>query len=200
MASYNSHPLPTPPGGLGQSQQSYTQNPPPQQRYPQQYQQQQQQQQQPSQQQHQYQPQNRPDQQQKQRPRSRGFSFRSDKSHKSHKSSGSKDHHHKIDLHETTAEKESRRLHTKADPSVAMNEAEPGMLRPSPARQREHARVKRVRLLTDHFNSCCPGECQDPVGTSPRDSAQGRTRQPDRYAPERARHLEGQSVSRTNIS
>ncbi|OIW34563.1 hypothetical protein CONLIGDRAFT_675530 [Coniochaeta ligniaria NRRL 30616] len=121
MASYNSHPLPTPPG-QGQSQQGFPQNPPPQ-RYPQQYQQQQQPQ--PPQQQHQDQQQNRPDQQQKPRPRSRGFSFRSDKSHKSHKSSGSKDQHQKIDLHETAAEKESHRLHTKADPSVAINEAEP---------------------------------------------------------------------------
>jgi hypothetical protein len=61
--------------------------------------------------------------QQKQRPRSRGFSFRSDRSHKS---SGSNGHHPKVDLHETAAEKEAKRLHTKADPSVAMNEAEPG--------------------------------------------------------------------------
>lgn len=48
--------------------------------------------------------------------KSRSFSFRSDKSHKS---SGSKD------VHETHNEKESRRLHSKADPSLAMNEAEP---------------------------------------------------------------------------
>lgn len=124
MASHNSHPLPMPPG-QGQTQQSFYQNPP--QQYPQQYQQQRQQQKQPQlqqrpqqQQQQQYQQEYQPAQQ-KPRPRSRGFSFRSDKSHKS---SGSKEHH-KVDLHETAAEKESKRLHTKADPSMAMNEAEP---------------------------------------------------------------------------
>lgn len=47
--------------------------------------------------------------------KSRSFSFRSDKSHGSNK----------LDLHETSAEKEAKRLHSKADPSVAMNEAEP---------------------------------------------------------------------------
>lgn len=31
----------------------------------------------------------------------------------------------KIDLHETSAEKEAKRLHSKADPTLAMNEAEP---------------------------------------------------------------------------
>lgn len=126
MASQNSHPLPVPPG-QGPSQQSFAQNTPPQQqRYPQQQYQQQQPQLPPQQQQRQYQQQRQPDQQ-KPRPRSRGFSFRSEKSHKSHKSSGSKDQHNKIDLHESAAEKESNRLHTKADPSVAMNEAEPCM-------------------------------------------------------------------------
>ncbi|KAL2144148.1 hypothetical protein VTI28DRAFT_9523 [Corynascus sepedonium] len=53
------------------------------------------------------------------RPRkSRAFSFRSDKSH----GSGS---NHKVDLHETPAEKEAKRLHSKADPTLAMQEAEP---------------------------------------------------------------------------
>ncbi|KAK4240012.1 hypothetical protein C8A03DRAFT_42391 [Achaetomium macrosporum] len=52
--------------------------------------------------------------------KSRAFSFRSDKSHKS-QGSGS----HKIDLHETSAEKEAKRLHSKADPTLAMQEAEP---------------------------------------------------------------------------
>jgi hypothetical protein len=47
---------------------------------------------------------------------SRTFSFHSEKSQKS---SGNKD------LQETHAEKESRRLHTKADPTLAMSEAEP---------------------------------------------------------------------------
>jgi len=59
-------------------------------------------------------------QQFQQRPRAKsGFSFRS---HHSKDSSGSG---HKIDLHETHEEKDSRRLHTKADPSMAMQEAEP---------------------------------------------------------------------------
>lgn len=62
-------------------------------------------------------PQARPDQG---RPRAKSsFSFRSNHSHKS---SGS---NHKIDLHETHEEKNSKRLHTKADPSLAMTEAEP---------------------------------------------------------------------------
>ncbi|KAF6808264.1 hypothetical protein CMUS01_13936 [Colletotrichum musicola] len=51
--------------------------------------------------------------------RPRTFSFQSNKSHKS---SGS---NHKIELHETPEEKEAKRLHTKADPTVAMSEAEP---------------------------------------------------------------------------
>ncbi|KAK4218195.1 hypothetical protein QBC37DRAFT_7461 [Rhypophila decipiens] len=49
--------------------------------------------------------------------RTRGFSFRSDKSHGSNSN--------KIDLHETHLEKEAKRLHTKADPTMAMNEQEP---------------------------------------------------------------------------
>jgi hypothetical protein len=53
--------------------------------------------------------------------KSRTFSFQSQKSHKSHKSSGSKDN----PLHETHEEKEAKRLHSKADPSLAISEAEP---------------------------------------------------------------------------
>jgi hypothetical protein len=49
---------------------------------------------------------------------SRTFSFHSQKSHKS---SGSKD------LQETHAEKEAKRLHSKADPTLAISEAEPCM-------------------------------------------------------------------------
>lgn len=53
------------------------------------------------------------------RPRKpRAFGFRSDKS----RGSGS---NHKVDLHETSAEKEAKRLHSKADPTFAMQEAEP---------------------------------------------------------------------------
>ncbi len=43
--------------------------------------------------------------------KSRTFSYKSDKSN---------------DLHETSAEKEAKRLHSKADPTLAMNEMEPG--------------------------------------------------------------------------
>ncbi len=56
----------------------------------------------------------------KHRPRSRAFSFRSDKSQKSATS-----HNHKIQGAETHEEKEAKRLHSKADPTLAMNEAEP---------------------------------------------------------------------------
>ncbi|KAJ3955241.1 hypothetical protein N0V92_008236 [Colletotrichum tropicale] len=58
-------------------------------------------------------------QQRRSRSRPRTFSFQSNKSHKSSGSS------HKIDFHETPEEKEAKRLHTKADPTVAMSEAEP---------------------------------------------------------------------------
>lgn len=59
------------------------------------------------------------------RPRSRGFSLQSDKSQKSDK----KEH-----LVESHNEKERRRLHSKADPTMAMNEAEPCTLLPLFAR------------------------------------------------------------------
>ncbi|KAH6675492.1 hypothetical protein B0J14DRAFT_652343 [Halenospora varia] len=67
--------------------------------------------------QNQYQNQQRPGQQ---RPRTKStFSFRSNHSHKSSNSSN------KVDLHETHQEKEAKRLQTKADPSMAITEAEP---------------------------------------------------------------------------
>ncbi|KAL1841106.1 hypothetical protein VTJ49DRAFT_7384 [Mycothermus thermophilus] len=58
----------------------------------------------------------RPAQQQEKARKSRAFSFLSDKSHRNSK---------KIDLHETSAEKEAKRLHSKADPTLAIHEAEP---------------------------------------------------------------------------
>src|SRR5450432_2484082 len=105
MASIQtSHPLPPPP--LGQQPQ-----------YQSQYQQQQYQQQQYRQQQY---------QQKEQKPEGRqrsksSFSLRSDRSHKS---SGSVT---KVDLNESAKEKSARRLSltTKADPRLAMQEAEP---------------------------------------------------------------------------
>jgi hypothetical protein len=141
MASqnYNPHPLPTPPSYGQQEQYSqYDESPlPPPPSTSQQYQPRQQQQQQPhqlSQQRsytQQYPPPPQPAQHQKEervRPKSRAFSFRSDKSHKTEKS-GPTSGSYKVagsDLHETSAEKESKRLHSKADPSIAMQEAEPG--------------------------------------------------------------------------
>lgn len=62
------------------------------------------------------------------RPKSRGFSFHSNKSSKAEKKDigSSARRVTTTNLHETSAEKESKRLHTKADPTVAMQEAEPG--------------------------------------------------------------------------
>lgn len=57
--------------------------------------------------------------------RNRGISFggKSEKSHRSNGSTGGK-----ISLHETPEEKARRSLHTKADPTLAMNEAQPAMV------------------------------------------------------------------------
>lgn len=62
----------------------------------------------------------------------RTFSAQSAKSHKSHKSHKSQTSvGSKKDLtHETHEEKEARRLHSTADPTFAMNEAEPGTFCP----------------------------------------------------------------------
>jgi hypothetical protein len=129
MASpnYNHHPLPSAPS-YGQEEEQYTpyddrsplpqppahqyQSRPQQQLPPQPRQQQSQQKQQ------------QPPPKTERRPRSRGFSFRSDKSHKSHKSVPSAGAY-KVTGQETSAEKESNRLHGKADPSLAMQELEP---------------------------------------------------------------------------
>jgi hypothetical protein len=108
MAAIQNHPLPAPPP----HQNRYY---PPQSNNFSQPQQQQQQQPQPQQKQQQHQQY----QQQQAQPKSRSFSFRSDKSNKS---SGSQ----KVAIYETSAEKEAKRLHSKADPTLAMNEAEPG--------------------------------------------------------------------------
>ncbi|KAK4648389.1 uncharacterized protein QC761_109600 [Podospora bellae-mahoneyi] len=82
------------------------------------------------------QPQQHPSQQQQhqlhsiqQRPanptrKSRSFSLRSDKS----QGSSSNQKADKVDLHETSAEKEAKRLHSKADPTLAMQEAEPAQV------------------------------------------------------------------------
>ncbi|RYO75138.1 hypothetical protein DL766_006655 [Monosporascus sp. MC13-8B] len=101
-ANYNSHPLPAPPQQQQQGQQQYGAyyQPSP----------------------HNYQDPSAPPHNLRTKPR--GFSFRSEKSQKSHKSAGSGSHH-KIDIRETSAEKESNRLHSKADPTLAISEAEP---------------------------------------------------------------------------
>ncbi|KAI1176840.1 hypothetical protein F4777DRAFT_235272 [Nemania sp. FL0916] len=143
-ASYNHHPLPAPPPQQDQYYTPYQQQPAAAHDYQQQPRNQQPQHaqyQQPPQyhrQQQQEQPQPHPQQQQRLppsaapnpapqqqqsrvRPKSRAFSFRSDKSQKSANGPA------KVDLTETSAEKEARRLHSKADPRMALNEREPAM-------------------------------------------------------------------------
>ncbi|KAJ3579587.1 hypothetical protein NPX13_g979 [Xylaria arbuscula] len=131
-ANYNHHPLPAPPPQQDQYYAPYEQ----QQQAPAdedyQYPPQNYQPQQPQYQQQQLPQQQRPlppraessSQQQpsRSRPRSRAFSFRSDKSQKSANAQA-----HKVNLTETSAEKEAHRLHGKADPRMALNEREPAM-------------------------------------------------------------------------
>ncbi|KAI0382095.1 hypothetical protein F5Y04DRAFT_57898 [Hypomontagnella monticulosa] len=127
MAStnYNPHPLPAPPQQGQYYNDSYQPPVPPHYNYQQNQQQQQQVQQQQARQQQQRRqpvPQSQPPEPQRPERKSRAFSFRSEKSHKSANS-----HSHKIDLHETSAEKEARRLHGKTDPTLALTESEPAM-------------------------------------------------------------------------
>ncbi|KAK6083761.1 hypothetical protein SCUP234_03620 [Seiridium cupressi] len=144
MASqdYNHHPLPAPPS-QGQQEQQYSYSSYDQSALPQsstttatqQYQPRQQQPPYSQQKQSSYSQSSYPQQQQqqsqkteRQRPRSRGFSFRSDKSQKTDKSGHTGGHAHKLSgagLQETHAEKAANRLNTKADPTLAMQEAEP---------------------------------------------------------------------------
>lgn len=74
---------------------------------------------------------------QKQRPKSRSFSFRSDKSSSSHK----------VSYHETPEEKEAKRLHSKADPTLAMNEAEPCKLLFLPSQPQTYFRTAGTEQL-----------------------------------------------------
>ena len=83
--------------------------------------------------------------------KSRGFSFKSEKSHKSHKSTDSGHHHRK--LSETSAEKESRRLHSKADPTLAISEAEPGLY---PSTTIIHMYVRARRCANSARSRCRP--------------------------------------------
>ncbi|KAH8675571.1 hypothetical protein BX600DRAFT_432139 [Xylariales sp. PMI_506] len=131
MASqdYNRHPLPAlPPNGNPQQQYSYGQPSLPQPSpAAQPYQQRSYQQQASYAQDPQYESRRQQPQQQypeRNRPRSRGFSFRSDKSQKTEKSRGSAIYK-STSTEETHEEKESKRLHSKADPTLAMQEAEP---------------------------------------------------------------------------
>ncbi|KAI0450603.1 hypothetical protein F5B21DRAFT_508016 [Xylaria acuta] len=138
-ASYNHHPLPAPPPQQDQYHTPYQQkpvaaaqdyqyqsrNPPSHQTQYQQHPQYQQQQRQEQQQRPPplKAPDPQPQQQQSRiRPKSRAFSFRSDKSQKSANGPA-----YKLDLTETSAEKEAKRLHSKADPRMALNEREPAM-------------------------------------------------------------------------
>ncbi|CZT47394.1 uncharacterized protein RSE6_07948 [Rhynchosporium secalis] len=89
-----------------------------------------------------------------QRPRAQShFSFRSTHSRKS--SSGSQ----KIDLHESHQEKESKRLTTKADPQMALNEAEPSMV------AREKASLAPIRAIQHRDNQGNP--IADPDRSNP---------------------------------
>ncbi|KAL2064938.1 hypothetical protein VTL71DRAFT_4078 [Oculimacula yallundae] len=89
-----------------------------------------------------------------QRPRAQShFSFRSTHSRKS--SSGSQ----KVDLHESHAEKESKRLTTKADPQMALNEAEPSMV------AREKASLAPIRAIQHRDNQGNP--ISDPDRSNP---------------------------------
>ena len=94
--------------------------------------------------------------QQRERAKS-SFSFRS---HHSQKSSGSGN---KIDLHETHEEKDSKRLHSKADPSMALAEAEPCELRTSPSVSSGHNFSWELRLM--NCDSCGCKWCQIIIGT-----------------------------------
>ncbi|QPC67033.1 hypothetical protein HYE67_009264 [Fusarium culmorum] len=90
---------------------------------------------------------------------SRTFSFHSQKSHKS---SGSKD------LHETHAEKEAKRLHSTADPTFALNEAEPS--------------AEAAMMTESNFAPLRSMQHKDPYGNSI-----GRTEDPDKSNPTRNR-------------
>lgn len=90
-----------------------------------------------------------------QRPRAKSnFSFRSNHSRKSSSSS-----HNKVDLHESHAEKESKRLQTKADPQMALNEAEPSMV------AREKASLAPIRAIQHRDNQGNP--IADPDRSNP---------------------------------
>ncbi|KAI0023038.1 hypothetical protein F4780DRAFT_777162 [Xylariomycetidae sp. FL0641] len=140
MAStdYGHHPLPAPPSSYQQQNQA----PPPLPQYE-------------PYQQHQPRP-SQASQVQKQertRPKSRAFSFRSDKSQKSTNS------HPKVDLHETSAEKEAKRLHTHADPRMALNEAEPA------ARAHESQTLATLRSMQHKDSTGAP--ISDPDRSNP---------------------------------
>ncbi|KAI1100499.1 hypothetical protein F4804DRAFT_348523 [Jackrogersella minutella] len=139
--SYSQHPLPAPPqqGQYYNSNESFQPPIPQSQNYIQQQRQQRQQTAPP--------PLSQPPEAHKLervRPKSRAFSFRSDKSQKSANNSA----HYKVDLHETAAEKEAKRPHGKTDPTLALTESEPAMeaqsrggINPNPLRSLQHKDV-----------------------------------------------------------
>ena len=143
------------------------------------------QQQQYHQQQH-YQQYEQQERQGQQRPRAKsGFSFRSNHSHKSSGSSG-----HKVDLHETHEEKQSRRLTTKADPSMAITEAEPC------ESNRRSASHPHRKIETDIVYSCGRKWSTIFVGTHPSNSASRQSGKPNWFV-----HLRtlGKSITDTFI-
>ncbi|KAK6948228.1 hypothetical protein Daesc_009992 [Daldinia eschscholtzii] len=141
--SYSHHPLPTPPQQGQYRDESYQQQAPvPPHYYYQQQQQQQQQRQQQRQQSAVPAQSSEPQRPERVRPKSRAFSFRSEKSHKSSNS------HTKNNLHETSAEKEARRLHGKTDPTLAMTELEPADPdRSNPTRSRLERPLDTIRAF-----------------------------------------------------
>ncbi|KAI0137062.1 hypothetical protein BJ170DRAFT_677920 [Xylariales sp. AK1849] len=159
MASqdYNRQPLPAPPPHGHQQQYSYSsydESPlPPPPPAAQQYQPRQQQAQLSQQQSYpenaQYQSQQQQQQQnpERNRPRSRGFSFRSDKSQKTEKSNPGSGVYKvpSAGLHETSAEKQSKRLHSKADPTLAMQEAEPSAVAQAGGNFKELAPLRSIQ-------------------------------------------------------
>ncbi|KAK4175107.1 hypothetical protein QBC36DRAFT_312312 [Triangularia setosa] len=75
--------------------------------------------------------------------KSRSFSLRSDKS----QGSSNNQKADKLDLHETSAEKDAKRLHSKADPTLAMQEAEPDLSVPAQVAANEASSLAPLRSI-----------------------------------------------------
>lgn len=102
------------------------------------------------------------------------FSFRSNHSHKSSTGSG-----HKLDLHETHQEKERKRLTTKANPSMALTEAEPcAYILYIP--ERDLGGSQRKRLISTY--SCDRKWSSNIIGFNQSNSTSRHSRKPNWYA------------------